>query len=65
MKYVIELAQRLGTNTFKISFFNAYDDQTACEYAVRRIKEAFEDAGVNPNISDYKGENIRKYYIEF
>lgn len=65
MKYVIDIAQEIGTNTFKSIFFNAYDDATKCEYAVRRIKEAFEDGGVEPRISIYQDQNIKRYFIEF
>lgn len=65
MNYVIELAQKISTNTFNFIFFKSYYDLEYCEKAVEELRNAFLKCGVNTTVSIYKDQHVKKYYIEY
>lgn len=65
MNYVIELAQKIGTNTFNFMFFNSYNNLDQCEKAVAELRSAFSKCGVVATVSIYKDQFVKRYYIEY
>lgn len=65
MKYVIELAQKIATNTFNFMFLKTYDDLDECAKAISELRTAFSKCGIDTSITIYNDHHIRRYYIEY